>query len=106
MVDAANTALWCWDARPFPFFPARADVWGDAGNYRTGHWLNGRLGAVQLADLASALCAEANFAAYDVSNLNGLVTGFAVTDTMSVRDAMAPLSSIRTVRYFSQVPSP
>jgi hypothetical protein len=96
MLDTANLYAWCWDARPFPFFPARADVWGDAANYRTGHWLNGRLGAVQLCDLASALCAEAKFSDFDVSNLSGLVTGFAVTDTMSVRDALAPLS----VAYF------
>jgi hypothetical protein len=67
-------------------------VWGDAGNYTLGHWLNGRLGAVQLADLVAALCEDANFAAYDVSNLTGIVTGFAVTDTMSPRDAINPLS--------------
>lgn len=95
--DAANNAgmverifAWCWDARPFPFFPARADVWGDAGNYRLGHWLNGRLGAVMLGDLAAALCE--GLCDTDTSNLSGLVTGFAVTDTMSPRDALAPLS--------------
>jgi hypothetical protein len=91
MVDTANILVWCWDARPFPFFPARADVWGDTANYQFGHWLNGRLGAVQLADLVTALCADADFADIDVSSLSGLVTGFAVTDTMSPRDAIAPL---------------
>lgn len=91
MLDIANIYLWCWDARPFPFFPARSDIWGDAGNYRLGHWLNGRLGAVQLADLVTSLCADAAFTAIDVSNLSGLVTGFAVTSTMSARDALAPL---------------
>ena len=25
---------WCWDARPYPDFPARAAVWADAGNWR------------------------------------------------------------------------
>jgi hypothetical protein len=92
MVDTANARAWCWDARPFPAFPARSDVWGDAGNYTLGHWLNGRLGAVQLADLVAALCRDANFTGYDVSNLAGMVTGFAVTDTMSPRDAITPLS--------------
>jgi hypothetical protein len=92
MVDTANTRVWCWDARPYPAFPALANVWGDAGNYTLGHWLNGRLGAVQLADLVAALCEGASFTAYDVSNLTGIVTGFAVTDTMSPRDALAPLS--------------
>jgi GTA TIM-barrel-like domain/Putative phage tail protein len=91
MVDTSRILAWCWDARPFPFFPARADIWGDAANYALGHWLNGRLGAVELADLVAHLCADADFADYDVSGLAGLVTGFAVTDTMSPRDAIAPL---------------
>jgi hypothetical protein len=30
------------DARPYPAFPARTDVWSDAGSWRLGHWLNGR----------------------------------------------------------------
>ncbi|MBY0422023.1 MAG: glycoside hydrolase TIM-barrel-like domain-containing protein, partial [Parvularculaceae bacterium] len=32
---------YCWDARPFPFFPARRDLWGDAPQWARGHWLNG-----------------------------------------------------------------
>ncbi|MFL6689724.1 MAG: glycoside hydrolase/phage tail family protein [Alphaproteobacteria bacterium] len=96
MLDTGNVYLWCWDARPFPFFPAFANVWGDAANYNLGHWLNGRLGAVMLPDLVTDLCAEANFSDIDVSNIDGVVTGYAVTDTMSVRDALQPLS----VAYF------
>ena len=90
MVDTSRIFVWCWDARPFPFFPARSDLWGDAPNYRLGHWLNGRLGAVQLSDLVGELCE--GFSDYDSSNLSGIVTGFAVTDTMSPRDAIAPLA--------------
>jgi len=92
----ARSFVWCWDARPFPFFPARSDIWGDAGDYPYGHWLNGRLGAVELSDLVASLCEDAAFTGYDVSDLSGLVTGFAVTDTMSPRDAIAPLG----VAYF------
>lgn len=83
---------WCWDARPFPFFPAYSNVWGDAGDYPLGHWLNGRLGSVLLGDLVTQLCADADFSDVDVSNLSGIVTGYAVTDTMSPRDALSPLS--------------
>jgi hypothetical protein len=92
MVDTDNIYVWCWDARPFPFFPARADVWGDAANYTLGHWLNGRLGAVALADLTGAICDDADFSDRDTSELDGLVTGYAVTSTMSARDALTPLS--------------
>jgi hypothetical protein len=44
MVDAARQYVYAWDARPFPDFPARSDVWGDTANWEKGHWLNGRLG--------------------------------------------------------------
>lgn len=92
MVDTANIYAWCWDARPFPEFPALGDVWGDAANYQYGHWLNGRLGAVPLADLVAVLCVDAGLTQVDVSGLDGIVTGFAVTGTMSARDAIAPLA--------------
>jgi len=92
MIDTTNIHVWNWDARPFPFFPAYANVWGDAGDYQLGHWLNGRLGSVLLPDLVSALCADADFTALDVSDLAGIVTGYAATDTMSPRDALSPLS--------------
>ena len=92
MVDTANIYAWSWDARPFPFFPSRSDVWGDTANYRLGHWLNGRLGSVLLADLTAEICTRAGFADFDASDLSGLVTGYAITDTMSPRDALEPLA--------------
>jgi hypothetical protein len=92
MVDVDNIYVWTWDARPFPFFPSRADVWGDSANYRLGHWMNGRLGSVILADLVPAVCARAGFADADASNISGLVTGFVIDSTMSARDALAPLA--------------
>ena len=92
MVDTANIYVWCWDARPYPFFPARADVWGDAANWRLGHWLNGRLGALQLDGLVDAICEDSGFAGSVTSDLAALVTGYAVTSTMSARDALSPLA--------------
>jgi GTA TIM-barrel-like domain len=46
MVDVSRIYAYCWDARPFPFFPygqfMGAPIWGDGPNYETGHWLQGR----------------------------------------------------------------
>src|SRR6185437_2711558 len=92
MVDTANIYVWCWDARPYPFYPALSSVWGDAANWRLGHWLNGRLGAVGLPAIVGDVCAASNFTDADTSDLDGLVTGFAVADTMSARDALDPLA--------------
>ena len=33
---------WTWDARPFPLFPLRMDIWSDGSNWRVGHWLSGK----------------------------------------------------------------
>ena len=35
-------AIWTWDARPYPAFPAETGVWSDGPNHATGHWLTGR----------------------------------------------------------------
>jgi uncharacterized protein (TIGR02217 family) len=42
MVQFAFSCVWNWDARPFPVFPILAAQWGDAGNWQTGSWINGR----------------------------------------------------------------
>ncbi|MGH6820651.1 MAG: glycoside hydrolase/phage tail family protein, partial [Methylocella sp.] len=88
MVDAGRILFWAWDARPFPFFPARADLWSDAVNYARGHWLNGRIGAVPLARLIEAVCAQYGFADLDVSEVEGLVDGYLIDRPMSARDAL------------------
>jgi len=94
MVDTATIAAWCWDARPFPFFPLRSDLWGDTPNYELGHWLNGRVGCILLSDLVAEICDESKFFAYDVSDLAGLVTGFVRNTPMSARDQLTPLMAV------------
>ncbi len=42
MLDQAFTSVWAWDARPFPTFPQRDDVWGDAPNWSAGNWIQGK----------------------------------------------------------------
>lgn len=91
MIDPGRVHVWCWDARSFPDFPARATVWTDTPNWQFGHWLNGRIGLVPLNDLVANICAYAAFDAIDVSDLVGLVTGFVIDRTMSVREALEPL---------------
>ncbi|VTZ23244.1 conserved hypothetical protein [Methylocella tundrae] len=42
MIEPTFMSAWNWDARPFPAFPARSDVWGDAANWPSGNWLSGK----------------------------------------------------------------
>lgn len=91
MVDPARIFLWAWDARPFPQFPARDDVWSDAGNYARGHWLNGRVGMLPLGSLIAAVMQDHGLEDVDVSGVEGLVSGFVIDSVMSGRDALDAL---------------
>ncbi|MEN0652563.1 MULTISPECIES: baseplate multidomain protein megatron [Hyphobacterium] len=93
MIDPADIHVWTWDARPFPDFPARDDVWGDGANWRLGHWLTGRMGLAPLGDVVRDLAGGAGIGA-DVSALDGLVSGYLVDRPMAVRDALAPLAEL------------
>lgn len=92
MVDAGRLYLWCWDARPFPAFPGMADIWSDAGNYATGHWLNGRLGAASLDELIARMCAEYGVTPGPIAAGGPYVEGLVIDQVMSLRDVIAPLT--------------
>jgi hypothetical protein len=89
MVEAMSA--WCWDARPFPDFPARTNVWSDGPNWALGHWLNGRLGAAPLADLVVELGLRAGVE-IDPGDVGGVVTGYVLDQPLRLRDALEPLA--------------
>ena len=99
MVEVSECAAWTWDARPYPFFPALSDVWTDGANWRLGHWLTGRLGAVSLAALVRHLCQRAGLpeTRIDVSGLWGAAEGYAIINIDAViaceRPKIAPHTS-------------
>jgi hypothetical protein len=90
MVEGAD--LWCWDARPWPAFPTRDDVWSDAGAWATGHWLNGRLasetGHVMAALLRRGCIDDTGFV---IGPIQARIEGYVVDRPMQTRDALQPL---------------
>ena len=94
MVHVPECAAWTWDARPYPFFPELTDVWTDGPNWRLGHWLTGRLGAVSLAALVRNLCLRAGMPEHliDVSGLWGAVEGYAITALEAPRSSISSLA--------------
>ncbi len=91
MLRHDRTTWWAWDARPFPAFPARTDVWSDGANYARGHWLNGRLGAVDIAELIAGIANRFNLTDVDIGAVAGLVDGFVLDRPMSGREALESL---------------
>ena len=88
LVEAAY--VWAWDARPYPAFPVRADIWSDGENWRLGHWLNGRIGLSELASVVRDICARGGVTV-DSSALIGVVEGFGLEGISSVRSALEPI---------------
>ena len=91
MLDMANCFLWAWDARPYPYFPARTDVWADGAYAMLGHWLAGRAGALSLGELVSDICARAGMSNVDTGGVSGFVDGFAVEAPSSARGVLENL---------------
>lgn len=94
MLDLARSHLWTWDARPYPSFPYYLNVWSDGNNWPYGHWVQGKFGVVELADLIKHICAQVGFTAIDVSLLEATVTGWLRPDLASPRDQIEVLAEL------------
>ena len=91
MVDTGHIHVWAWDARPYPAFPGRADLWSDSVNYTLGHWINGRVTARSLAAVVAEICTSAGIVHFDVGRLFGVVRGYSLPDVETGRAALQPL---------------
>ena len=91
MRDMENAYVWAWDARPYPHFPANAELWSDGENYARGHWMNGRGAARSLASVVREICADAGVTDVDTSALHGLVRGYLADGTDTARSMLQPL---------------
>ncbi|MGO4688544.1 baseplate multidomain protein megatron [Brevundimonas sp. 2YAF1] len=90
MLEGADA--WCWDARPYPAFPALDEVWADAGAWRAGHWLNGRMSG-EAVDLIAAVLRRGGLEEDDfaIGALDGEAAGYVIDRPMRTRDALEPL---------------
>lgn len=98
MVDPSRIYVWAWDARPFPAFPAMSDVWGDAANWWSGHWLTGRLEGVELGALVRQVLADVDLGGADAPvgdiAIDGFLDGYVIDQPMSAREALQPLCDL------------
>ena len=91
MVDTDHLFIWTWDARPYPSFPSLTSVWSDGDNWKLGHWITGRLGAVPLSLLVPEIAKAGGDIPLNAGNLTGTVEGFVLDRILSPRQAVEPL---------------
>ncbi|RFC64230.1 hypothetical protein DYI37_07775 [Fulvimarina endophytica] len=94
MVEPGAIHVWTWDARPYPAFPARSDLWSDGANWRLGHWLNGRLANAPADALIAAILKDHGIAGYDVSGLDGLLGGYVIEGPRPAREDVETILSL------------
>ncbi|MFN4172359.1 MAG: glycoside hydrolase TIM-barrel-like domain-containing protein [Pseudorhodobacter sp.] len=91
MLDMARGHVWAWDARPYPAFPGRSDLWSDGDNHARGHWLTGRATNQPLSAVVAELCETAGVRDVDLRALHGVVRGFTPTGVGTARAALQSL---------------
>ncbi len=91
MVDLARLTVYTWDARPWPAFPSDTDTWGDAANWRLGHWITGRFANAPLDSTIAAILSDYGFQRATIGSLAGSIAGLVIDRVMSARDALSPL---------------
>ena len=96
MIEPHNMFIWTWDARPFPDYPVRSDVWSDGDLWFFGHWFNGRIESVPLPRLVATLCRLAGLTddQFDVTGLYGpgaLVRGYQIDRPETIRASIETL---------------
>ena len=92
MVEPSAVHVWTWDARPYPVFPAAVDIWSDAPNRDTGHWINGRLGGTPLDALVASMLADSGVSGVDASGLREICDGYVVDRPMTPRAMIEQLA--------------
>ena len=90
MLDMAHAYVWCWDTRPWPWFPNAGTLWSDSANYGKGHWISGRATHRSLGSVVREICENAGVLC-DVSDLRGIVRGYMLDQTGEPRHALQPL---------------
>lgn len=85
--------VWTWDARPYPYWPDLTQVWADGVAWKTGHWVQGKLGITSLAAIIKDICLRCGLSAgeIDVSQLSEQVEGYVIAGQQSGRDSIAQL---------------
>lgn len=87
--------VWTWDARPYPYWPDLTSVWSDGANWKTGHWVQGKLGISSLAAIVSDLCQRTGLQTddFDVSQITDQVDGYVIGGQQSIRSAVETLQA-------------
>ncbi|MBU1020738.1 MAG: glycoside hydrolase TIM-barrel-like domain-containing protein, partial [Firmicutes bacterium] len=96
--------VWCWDARPYPFYPNNLAIWSDGSLYKYGHWLNGKLGGTLVSQLILGILTQGGIASNIIGDISIYddVEGVAINNKITVINL---LDILRKVYFFDCIES-
>lgn len=96
--------IWTWDARPFPYWPDLTSLWADGAAWKTGHWVQGKLGISNLSAIVADLCERAGLSPemFDTSAIGVPVEGYVIGAQQSIR---ASIESLQDAFFFDAAES-
>ncbi len=83
--------LWCYDARPYPYFPLSKNLWSDGDLWTYGHWINGKLGRCLLARIIEDLMERLDLnlsIQINTRQLSASLDGFIINNNITIIDAL------------------
>ncbi|MDR3289985.1 MAG: glycoside hydrolase TIM-barrel-like domain-containing protein [Rickettsiales bacterium] len=90
--------LYCWDARPYPFFPAKVDIWTDGDDWYRGHWINGKLCVLTFENLIKMLFVD-NLNLLGDIEIYDLVEGIVLNEITNLNEVIKMLQGIYFFDY-------
>ncbi|WPX97782.1 baseplate megatron protein TIM-barrel domain-containing protein [Candidatus Fokinia crypta] len=91
-----NLFLCAWDARPYPTWPVRYDVWSDTDMWEKGYCVQGKLGMCSLGTIMNDLCLRTQLSKNNIvtSNLIEEVDGFAILQNLTCEEIIHQLKEV------------
>lgn len=99
-----NKFVWCWDARPYPYFPNLKNVWSDCDNWKYGHWLNGKVRLSEAKNIINQILQDANISTDYINNIDieDTINGITLNNCIDVQDT---LDILKEVYFFDYIES-
>lgn len=96
--------LWAWDARPYPYFPNKLNIWTDGNIWHYGHWINGKLGNLMFSNMIKNLFkdAEINFDYIGGINIYDSIEGIVLNNKITINEILSILQKIFFFDYYEK----
>lgn len=96
--------LWCWDARPYPYFPDKLSVWNDGNLWYYGHWINGKLGNLMFVNMIKNLFEDVgiDFELIGDIDIYDSIDGIVLNNIVSINEILSILQKVFFFDYYEK----